>query len=247
MSWNAKPSGAYSYSSTEGTENVLEMASILRGQGWTDEASTGAIANSIYEGGLNPWRWQNDQYPWPPGIGGCGLFGFDPWDTYMAKPGSQEMNQSVTTITPGASPNVGTQQMRLMYTGEWGWKTECWRIYWPTAQYPDLYTLSVNIRNQYGSNGKLTIAQYSQINVIDHAIFAFLACFEGPKIPNYSARKSVGEAIYKIITGNDPDPQPPDPTYPPDPPIPEEPIPPNDEQKKVKKGMPIYMMIRKHI
>ena len=246
MTWYAKPSGSYDKRSAEGTANILEMASMLHGQGWTDEAITGAVANSIYEGGLNPWRWEGDLYPPPADHNrGCGLFGFTPYQRYLSLPGSEEMNLSVTSVTSGASPDVGAQQMRIMYTGQWGWKSSCWRSYWSSAQYPDLSTLSVNIRNQYGSGGNLSISQYGNINVIADAVFAFLACFEGPNTPNYSARMTVAEDVYKIITGNPAPPQPDTPEYPPDPPIPDAPPPPTVEQRGAKSGMPLYMMIRR--
>lgn len=249
MAWNAKPSGSYAVGSIGGNENILMMASILRDQGWTDEAITGAIANSVYEGGLNPWRWEGDLYP-PPAdhARGCGLFGFTPYQRYLSMSGSDEMNLSVTTVTPNASPDVGTQQMQLMYSGTWGWISTCWRTYWSTSEFPSLYTKCVDIRNKYGSNGRLSISEYANIDDISDAVFAFLACFEGPNVPNYSDRMSVANDIYEIITGSTPPPPSEDPEYPPDPPIPDVPPPPPVEEKNgTKKGMPLYMMIRRII
>ena len=78
MTWHAKPSGGYSYTSAEGTDNIFEMAACF--PAWTDEAKAAAIANSVHEGGLNPWRWQGDSF----GLSrGYGLFQFTPGSGYI--------------------------------------------------------------------------------------------------------------------------------------------------------------------
>ena len=214
MAWNAKPTaqGGYPIRSAEGTENILQMASILRGQDWTDEAIAGCIANSVYEGGLNPWRWGGNQYPPPPKLNGCGLFGFTPYTRYLNYAGSDQMNMAKSTVTPNASPNVGTQQMYLMYSGTWGWVGSCWRSgrYYPlwTADYvPDLYNKHLYILNRYGNGNSLSISDYSQITNVEDATFAFFACFEGPGNPNdYYNRRDIASTIFSIIAGYDPEP-----------------------------------------
>lgn len=223
MSWYAKPSGSYSITSFEGKENILEMRNFLLQREYTNEAITGVIANSVYEGGLNPWRWESDIYPPTSSSKGCGLFGFTPYSRYLSLDGSDKMNLSVTGVTPNASSLVGNQQMEIMADGTWGWVSTCWRTYWSTTTYADQYQLSRRILSQYGANNRLSQFQYSRINSISDAVFAFLACFEGPNIPNYEARLSVANDIYQIITDN-----PPQPTY-------------------KKQCMPVYMMIRRWI
>ena len=230
--WYAQPSAPYDKDSTEGTANILQMRDILRTDfNWTDEAITGCVSNSIYEGGLNPWRWGGDQYPPPPRLRGCGLFGFTPYTRYLELPGSEQMNLSVTEITPNASPNVGTQQVTIMANGTWGWHSSCWREYdpiedtgWNPALYPDEYAQRGRILNTYGDGTTLTETQYGAITDNYDAVFAFLACFEGPATPNYEARKSVADRVYEIITGHPPTP----------------PTPPTR-----RKGMPVYMMIKR--
>lgn len=228
--WYAKPSGPYDKYSTEGTANILEMRDILRNDyGWTDEAITGAITNSIYEGGLNPWRWQQDTYPAPSGVNpdqwGCGLFGFTGYPRYLSLSGSGQMNLSTTTTTAGASPNVGIQQVNIMADGTWGWIAQGWRSSWDPALYPDQYNKWLQVVNAYGDGTHLYETDYAQINDIESAVMAFLCCFEGPRIPNYYARVSVANEVYAIITG-----------HPPHPPTPIR-----------RKTMPVYMMIKKFI
>lgn len=227
MTWYAKPKDPYDKRSTEGTSNILEMRDILRNDfQWTDEAITGAVANSIYEGGLNPWRWGGDQYPpTTPGLRGCGLFGFDPYTRYLTLPGSEYMNLSVTEVTPNARADVGSQQVTIMANGTWGWVSNCWRTYWDSSIYTQEYAQRTQVLNTYGDGNTLTEQQYGAINNIYDAVFAFLACFEGPATPNYEARKSVADDVYDIITG-----------HPPTPPTP-----------TTRKKMPVYMMIRKFI
>ena len=219
--WYAKPSGAYAISSTEGTSNIIEMRDFLRSFNYTDEAITGVIANSVYEGGLNPWRWENDEYP-PSYVGGCGLFGFTPYTRYLETEGAQQMNLSVTDITPNASATVGSQQMRIMADGTWGWVGTCWREYWDKQEYAEQYTLSRNVLDRYGGGSYLTQSLYAEINDISSAVFAFLACFEGPLTPNYTDRLSVANQICEIITGTPP-------------------TPPRPSGKK----LPVYMMIKR--
>lgn len=208
MAWHAKPSGAYSLSSNEGIDNILEMRDFLRNAAfnYTDEAITGVVANSIYEGGLNPWRWESDTYPPTSTQRGCGLFGFTPYGRYLNLPGANKMNLSVTTTTSGASPDVGSQQMLIMADGTWGWMPSCWRTYWDSSVYPDQYDLRRRVLDRYGSGSTLSQSQYARIDDIAMAVFAFLACFEGPTIPNYSARLSVANDVYQIITGHPPTP-----------------------------------------
>ena len=257
MSWVAKPTaqGGYPITSVGGTQNILEIASILSSEGWSDEAIAGCIANSVYEGGLNPWRWGGDTYPPAAGLNGCGLFGFTPYTKYLNYPGSDQMNMATSTITANASPDVGAQQVRLMSSGTWGWIGYCWRSgrnyeRWTQDYVPDLYNKHLYILNRYGNGSYLSISDYSQISNVEDATFAFFACFEGPSDPtDYYDRKAIAPKIFSIIAGYEPEPgggegeggeggggeggeggqDTPEPT-----------------PTTTHKGLPIYMMIRKH-
>lgn len=58
------------------------------------------------------------------------------------------------------------------------------------------------------------MAQFFNITDVGDACFTFLACFEGPRVPNYSARMSNAQTISDAIGGGPvpPGPDPPGPT-----------------------------------
>jgi len=213
MTWHAKPSGSYLYTTQEGNDNIFEMASCW--PAWTDEAKSAAIANSYHEGGLNPWRWQGDSQS-SVTSGGYGLFQFTPGSGYINSgfPGITP-NLSVSSVTPGATAADGACQCDVVATDYLGkWVSNCWRSYWDPQTYNNLYAYRQQVLNQWGSGSSITLAQFGQCQDLDAATFIFLACFEGPRIPNYDVRKSTAAAIYQIITGTTP-PTPPVPPTPP--------------------------------
>ena len=201
MSWHAKPSGAYGIYSAEGQDNIFEMASCWTA--WTDEAKSAAIANSYHEGGLNPWRWQGDSF----GLSrGYGLFQFTPGSGYINSgfPGITP-NLSTTSITSGATPEDGQCQCDVVATDYLHkWVSNCWRSYWDPQTYNTLYAYRQEVLNRWGSGSSITLAQFGQCQDLDAATFIFLACFEGPAVPNYSTRKSTAADIYQILTGSTP-------------------------------------------
>ena len=55
------------------------------------------------------------------------------------------------------------------------------------------------ILNHYGSGSYLSMNQFKAIDDYSYACFAFLACYEGPAVPNYSTRKNYCDQIKPII------------------------------------------------
>lgn len=211
MTWYAKPSGGYSMNSTEGQANMLEMAACW--PAWTDAAKAAAIGNSIHEGGLNPWRWQSDSQSSVPS-GGYGLFQYTPGSGYINNVSWATPNLSVTSITAGATPQDGEAQCDVMASNYLGkWVPSCWRSYWNTSTYASLYAYRQDVLNTWGSGSSISIAQFGQITDVDAATFVFLACFEGPRVPNYDVRKNSAAAVYEFLTGGTP-PTPPVPPTP---------------------------------
>lgn len=213
MTWHAKPSGSYNYNSAEGQDNIFEMAGCF--PAWTDEAKSAAIGNSVHEGGLNPWRWQNDSQS-SVSSGGYGLFQFTPGYGYINSgfPGITP-NLSVTSQTYGATPEDGEKQCEVVgsdYLHKW--VSTCWRSYWNTSTYAALYQYRSDVLNTWGSGNSISLAQFGQCQDLDAATFIFLACFEGPRVPNYDVRKGTAGIIYQILTGQTPPspPVPPGPT-----------------------------------
>ena len=235
--WYAKPSGEYAISSTEGTANILEMNGLLNDAGYTLEAQAGLIGCSVGEGALNPWRWQMNDH----GVDtvdyskGYGLFQFTPARGYID--GCTQLqgyapNLSTTTITSGAQPSDGYCQTNVVITDFLGkWTRDCWRDYWSKTTYASLWEQAQHILSTYGNGTKLTQAQFATIDDIGDATLAFLACYEGPKIPDYSNRLNYANAVYPILSGGV-TPTPPTPTPTPTP---------------VTRGrkLPIWMMCRK--
>ena len=213
MTWHAKPSGAYSYTSQEGLDNIFEMNATMPAA--TLEARAAIIANSVHEGGLNPWRWQGDRF----GLSrGYGLFQFTPASGYINSSWpTKAPNLSTTEITAGADPSDGEAQCEVMGTDYLGkWVSDCWRSYWDTTTYADLYAYRGEVLRRWGSGSRISMAQLSQCQDLDAATFIFLACFEGPAVPNFSTRKATAAQIYQILGG----------VVPPTPPTPDPPTPP---------------------
>lgn len=215
MSWNAKPLGSYTFDSSEGKENTREIASFLSSRGYTVSSQAGIAGNSFAESGLNPWRWQSDTVNISAGYG---LFQYTPASKYID--GASDVqhyapNLSTTGITVGAQPTDAIAQLTVLDSNILGtWVGTCWRSYWAPSDYPDLYEASQRILQTYGANGVLSLEQFKTINNVWDSTFAFLACFEGPAVPNMDIRYSYASTAYIIITGFDPDPPTPTPTTP---------------------------------
>lgn len=211
MAWYAKPSGPYSISSAEGTANVEQINGFFNGRAYSLEAQAGVIGNIMAEGGLNPWRWQSDKVSLS---GGYGLFQYTPARSYINGATTVEgygPNQSVTAITPGARPEDGYAQLIVFADNTLGkWVSTCWRNYWEPSAYPELYALRQQILNTFGDGSHLSMAQFAKIDIVYDATFAFLACFEGPAVPNMETRYINATAAYKLLTGDVP-PEPPGP------------------------------------
>lgn len=198
MSWQAKPSGGYTIQSAEGNDNVNEIWSLLSGRGYTQESAAGVCGNLASESGLNPWRWQGDSVNVNLGYG---LFQFTPASGYLALSGVSP-NMSTSSTTPGASPSDGARQVNCFADDELSkWQSIAWRPYWDTTQYASLYAKRAAWLAQYGSGGRISLSEFSQVTDIEAATFFFLACYEGPAVPNLRPRTQNAKAAYDIISG----------------------------------------------
>lgn len=230
MAWHGKPSGGYAASSTEGTENIYEMHYMLQNNGYTTECQAGIVGNVMAESALNVWRWQNDTVNQL--YGGYGLFQYTAsssaaTDRYISVCSSLPYyapNLSTSQVTPGALVTDAICQMNVFMTNYLGkWHSTIWRSYWP--ENPTLRAKVNAILSTWGNGSTLSMEQFKRINVIEDATIAFLGAFEGPAVPNYSARVDNANIAYQIITGAPPGPGPgPTPIH--------------------KKGIPIWMMCR---
>lgn len=207
MAWYAKPSGPYAAGSTEGTANIWEMYNALHADGYTDEAASGAIGNSIAEGGLNPWRWQSDTVNY---YAGYGLFQFTPANGYigpMSWVSGYGPNLSTSAVSGGRVSDGGAQMYCLINDTLGKWVPYCWRDYWDASSYPALWQLRNRVVTTWGSGSSISQAQFKNVNEIEAATFAFMACYEGQLVPSdFSYRVSYSSTVYEIITGSPPPP-----------------------------------------
>lgn len=217
MGFHAKPSGGYAISSTEGTDNIYAVYDYLHALGYTKACCEGILGNMSGESGLNPWRWQSDTVTYSDGYG---LVQFTPASSYINLTGIPDHapNLSVTQQTAGSSPDDAKAQLYVLANDTLHkWVNTCWRSYWNPSSYTTLYAKHTYILNTYGNGTSLTMSQFSQITDYTDACFAFLACYEGPAIPNYNTRVTLAAQVKTILDPYDPGPTPPGPTPPPGP------------------------------
>lgn len=234
MAWSAKLKGAYAIGSDEWCGNVDQINAIFTNAVYGATAIAGMLGNMQAESGMNPWRWQGDKVNYNLGYG---LYQFTPARTYTTGAAGYTgyaPSLSVTQTTPGASPTDGICQCECMlYDRFRKWTTSCWRSYWDKDQYPFLWSESQFIREQWGSEGRLTMAQFASITDLYAATFAFLACYEGPSVPNMDTRYDLAVQCYEYLEGHPPpDPDPPGPG-------------PGPGPGGRKSGLPIWAMIRR--
>ena len=215
--WYANPSGAYGYGSTEGSANINMMNGYFNSQSFSLESQAGIMGNAVSESGLNPWRWQSDTYNRGAGYG---LFQYTPAysmygnigyiDTCQSLDGYGP-NLSTSTTTAGARPEDGWAQCVAFAEDRLSkWVSYCWRDYWDRNTYANLWQVRNRIVTTYGTGSALTLAQFKNITDVYDATFAFLACFEGPAVPNMQDRWNNASAIYQMLSGVTP-PDPPGP------------------------------------
>lgn len=210
MAWKAKPSGGYSLGSADWVDNW----NMITGQlSWTAEAIAGMGGNLQAESGMNPWRWQGDSVSLS---GGYGLAQFTPASGYINLAGATP-NMSTTSITAGATPEDGARQISAIDGDELGkWVSSCWRSYWSKITYSKLWQYAQQVMQTWGSGSSVSMAQFKACTDVDACAFIWLACYEGPAVPNYEGRKNTARTIYEDYMGGviPPTPDPPEP-YPP--------------------------------
>ena len=213
MAWHGKPSGGYSMSSTEGTENIYEMHYMFDAAGYTLESQAGIIGNVVNESALNVWRWQGDTVNMY--YGGYGLFQYtastsaatDRYIDVCANLPYYAPNLSTSSVTQGAQVTDAICQMNVFISDYLNkWHATIWRSYWPANQ--TLRNMVNNILNTWGNGTTLSQYQFSQITSVSDAAVAFLGAFEGPQYPNYQPRIDSANAVYQILQGAPPGPGP---------------------------------------
>lgn len=203
MSFIAQPNGGYNLTSPESINNMYATYDYLSVLGYTKECVTGILGNVYAESGMNPWLWQYGVVDLTDPYTGYGLFQYTPAYGYINNCSSlpnYAPSLSTGAIDPSASPDDALCQLYVFdsdYLGKWN--SSCWRPYWSQSTYADYYNSTRNILTTYGNGTSLSIAQFKTINNYDDASDAFLACFEGPTVPNYLARRSFAAVVWNYI------------------------------------------------
>lgn len=199
MGFYAKPSGGYAISSAEGTANIKAVYDYLAPLGYNKGNVSGILGNIMAESGLNPWLWENNTYNLNNGYG---LLQFTPASEYINATWIPDYapNTDPSQTVPGASPNDARAQLYAFTNDTFGkWYAYCWRSYWNPSVYPALYAQVQGILSTYGSGSTLSMAQFMNITDYHDACLAFLGCYEGPAVPNYTARDNYAGQIKTIL------------------------------------------------
>lgn len=225
MSWQAKYTGGYSVGTQEATDNIYQISGLLNYYNYTRECEAGIIGNIIAESALNPWRWQNDSYNLSNGYG---LFQYTPASDYvnysgvLANHNPARYSSSTPSQSSFLSGNAIDGEAQVVCFADnllSKWVGTCWRSYWNPSDYPTQYALSQHCLATYGNGSYITMSQFSACSSIEDATFIFLACFEGPAIPNYTDRYNNALSVVSYLTNDiitpgstPPGPTPPGPT-----------------------------------
>lgn len=147
MPWHCSVYGVYAKESTEAKDNAVEIANILRNNGWTLNAIAGLLGNVGWEGGYNPWKWETqDSSSTEPEVlastdtqliqnsltHGYGLFQFTPSGTYIYN----QYAQTYQGYGPNFSDITGSTldgQAQVIFV-------HYHAAYYPTTTYPISYT-----------------------------------------------------------------------------------------------------------
>lgn len=199
MAIHAKPRGGYSIGTTEWNDNISALWGFCRGQGFSEAAFSGMMGNAQNEGGLNPWRWQNDRVSYSAGYG---LFQYTPARGYINSYGKglsyYAPNLSVSTTTAGAQPTDGYAQiLAIGPSGKYGGGGK--RDTWIKPYVPDY------------ANYK-TLAGFKKCTDVHKATYLWLGYFECPGwwqnqsnvSHNAQGRLDAADDVYKAITGTEP-------------------------------------------
>lgn len=212
MPFVAKKTGGYGYASAEGRNNIRMINGFLNQYNITLEAQAGIIGNIIAESRLNPWKWQSaNNIP----RSGYGFFQYTPGSGYTENANATQLlgygpSKSVIYETPGETPDDGwAQLLTLVENTLRKWTTSVWRSYWDQQEYAQLYQLTLDIKTAWaGGDGQLQWNEYTQITNVTDAAIAFMACYEGPAVPNWRLRADNASAIFSQLSLDTP-PEPP--------------------------------------
>lgn len=192
MSWYAKVTGGYDRTSRQAKKNAANIASILKGQGWSIKSIAALLGNGAGESGLNPWRWESDYVPtyneflsWQGSAAlshGYGIFGFTPASNYINSTNETQLAQygyaPNFSDRQGNASDGGAQVVYFVSTVQQNWTHNLYNYY-----QDDFAAIGVDINDFY----YLTFAEFvsgvdqqmNELSVRD-LTGAFELCYEKP-------------------------------------------------------------------
>lgn len=203
--WHAKLKYGYAIDSAECIDNILEIAAILQGYGFSLECIAGMCGNFQAESAMNPWRWQNETVD--QSNLGYGLAQITPADNYISNGRGLTgygPSLSVDYVTQGAKPEDGQAQTIFIGTNAlYKWYDGIWRSYWPDL--PQLKQQVYDAIKKYNvsmpTRTRLSYNDYKNVDDLYDATLLFLGGYEGPAYPNIDIRYQFAQTIYEYLGG----------------------------------------------
>jgi len=194
--WYAKPSGGYEFDSDEAKSNMFEFKNSLQSE-WSIYAIAGALGNIAHESSFNPWRWQSDTVNYEAGYG---LVQFTPASGYINEHPNRA-NLSTSSVTPGASPEDGSDQCTVLINDGM-----------------DKYTNRQRFCRWYNVAQFYPFSNFKTINNLYDACLAFYFNYEGNAVvvygtpeeqkADFQTRYDTASFCYEVLTGEPPGPGP---------------------------------------
>ena len=188
MAWHCQVYDGYARTSNEAIDNAKEIYNNLSALGWSLNAVCALLGNIGYEGGYNPWRWQNDNIqPYQTtdydDNHAYGLFQFDNATKYQ----QNSYAKSLPEYGPNWSDRAGKVTdgiAQLLYVHQYA-------DYYSTTEYP------------------LSYSQFkASTQTPTYLAKAWLYNYERPRYPELTEndRASEAEYWYSVLQGYTPTP-----------------------------------------
>lgn len=218
MPWHGTTGWGFTKESKEGQDNILMMAALLQNDGWSKKAIAAFCGNTQNEGLLNPWQWENADYPtyaqyeiWRNEGSiqhGYGLVGWTPASAYI----ENEKN------TPGYGPYFTDRASEAKATDGNAQMLRIIRelntpgtVYWQGGRRSYYYSAFQSVGVDIDEFYPMELSTFKAGNdTLPNLVGAFELMFEKPRFDSaassYSRRVSDCQWIYENVLSGTPDP-----------------------------------------
>ena len=213
--WHVQPIDGFPKETNEAHDNALMIASLLMGRGWSLKSVCAVLGNIQGESGMNPWRWESDNYwgiptyneawGWTPAQlseHGYGFFQYT-WFTTYAREGSAYPGFGINYQDRAGSDLDGQCQILYMDndldnpSSAYGWNTnhfdEYNDVFLPEGI--DISTFYYMPISDFRSGANYTL---------DELTAAFQLCYERPRAivayGGYLFRKDIAQYYYDYLS-----------------------------------------------